>query len=53
MNPCFYENQNSHQLNSGENYYFFQLNEMCEFQEFNEKPSTLDERLAEKTDKTD
>ena len=45
LNPCYYQNQNSQCLKPGENYYYFQLNEMCQFQEANDKPSTLNELL--------
>ena len=41
LNPCFQENRNSTVIKPDENYYFFQLNDMCEFYEFNEKPETV------------
>ena len=31
LNPCYFNNQNSHSLKQGENYYFFQLNELYQF----------------------
>lgn len=37
MNPCHSKNRNSQTPKPGENYYYFKLNEMCEFQEFDEK----------------
>mmetsp|Transcript_16269 Transcript_16269/g.22021 ORF Transcript_16269/g.22021 Transcript_16269/m.22021 type:complete len:99 (-) Transcript_16269:550-846(-) len=41
LNPCYKDNKNTDCLKPGENYYFFQLNEMCEFLNFNEQRQPL------------